>query len=292
MSVSLELLLLPALECLLMGMLAGGVGALAVASRRVFTTESLTHATFPGGVCGVVVAAWVGQQVGGGRVGYEALRLALVLGAVLACALMAVLTRWLSSASGLSSQAAAGAVLSVGFAAGHFLSTWFAPLPLKVDTFLTGSVMNTSRSDLAITTAVLVLALALYALAGHHIASASFDPVSERAAGMRPAVAETCVMVLVCLTIGALVPAVGTILPIALIAAPAATLWQWVRSLDALVWGSALLGGATSVAGLALAVGHGLSAGGVIAVLCALAYAVSALVGRTRSVLIRPVGGW
>ncbi|MCI7456054.1 metal ABC transporter permease [Actinomyces urogenitalis] len=291
MSPSLELLWLPGLQCLVMGGLAGGVGALAVVARRVFTTQALTHATFPGGVIGVVVAAWLGEQVGSGRVGEQALSLALILGAVAACAPIVAMTRWLVSACGLSSQAAAGVVLSVGFAAGHFLSTWFAPLPLKVDAFLTGSVLNVSRSDLVITTAVLAVALALYTLTGHRMVSAAFDPLGYRAGGMSPGAAEACIMVLVCLTIGALVPAVGTILPIALVAAPAAALWRWVRSLDALVYGSALLGGLTSLAGLALAAWWGLSAGGVIAVLCALVYAASALLGRVRWGRVRPTAG-
>ena len=54
MSVSLQLLALPLTEALVMGLLAGLVGALALLDRRIFLTESLTHSTFPGAVAGVV----------------------------------------------------------------------------------------------------------------------------------------------------------------------------------------------------------------------------------------------
>ena len=53
MSVSWQLLALPLTEALVMGLLAGLVGALALLDRRIFLTESLTHSTFPGAVAGV-----------------------------------------------------------------------------------------------------------------------------------------------------------------------------------------------------------------------------------------------
>ena len=147
MSVSWGLLGLPALEVALMGALAGLVGALALVHRRVFFTESLTHATFPGAVAGVVVASAASQALVGSRAGYEVLTLALLVGAVAMCLPMIGLMRWLARVPGLSSQSAAGIVLTFGFALGYFLVKWFAPLPLKVDSFLAGSVLNVSRLD-------------------------------------------------------------------------------------------------------------------------------------------------
>ena len=54
MRIGFDILLLPIVEVLLMGLLAGLVGALALVHRRIFFTESLTHATFPGAIVGVV----------------------------------------------------------------------------------------------------------------------------------------------------------------------------------------------------------------------------------------------
>lgn len=268
MSVSWSLLVLPLVECLVMGAAAGAVGALAVASRRVFLAEALTHATFPGAVVGVVVASQVGGLLGGGRVGFTALSLALVVGAALACLPMVALTRWLSGVPGLSSQAAAGAVLSLGFGGGYLLSRWFAPLPLKVDGFLAGSVLNVGWTDVVLAGAVAVLVLLVQVLVGHRIAAVAFDPLGYRAGGLSVGAVDVVVMVLVCLTVAALVPAVGTVLPIALLAAPAASAWPGARSVPSLVRRSALLGAVVCVVGLLLAVRLELSAGGVIGVLC------------------------
>ena len=258
MSVSWNVLALPLVEVVLMGALAGIVGALALVHRRIFFTESLTHSTFPGAVAGVVVAAALSRSLAGQRADYDLLTAALFVGAVLMCLPMIALMRWLSTIPGLTSQSAAGIVLTFGFALGYFLAKWFAPLPLKVDGFLTGSVLNIGTADVAVTAAVLVGALAVLAVAGRFLAFHGFDPVGYRAAGLRPGPVEAVLMILICLTIAALVPAVGTILPIALVAAPAAAIAPWCSSMRSLVVGSALLGAATGVAGMWLGVALGL----------------------------------
>ena len=267
MSVSWQLLALPLTEALVMGLLAGLVGALALLDRRIFLTESLTHSTFPGAVAGVVVASGAATAL---------------TGAVLLCLPMARLMRWLSTVPGVSSQCAAGVVLAVGFSLGYLLSTWFAPLPLKVDSFLAGSLLNVGVTDVALAAAVLAAALAVVAVGGRLLVFHCFDAVGYRAAGLRSGPAEAAILILICLTIGALVPAIGTILPIALIAAPAASLAPWVRGSRGLLVGAALAGAACCLVGTGLAVTLELSVGGVIATLCGGVYALSRLARLIR----------
>ena len=275
MSVSWNVLALPLVEVVLMGALAGIVGALALLHRRIFFTESLTHSTFPGAVAGVVVASGLSRALAGQRADYDLLTVALFVGAVLMCLPMIALMRWLSTIPGLTSQSAAGIVLTFGFALGYFLAKWFAPLPLKVDGFLTGSVLNIGPVDVAVTAAVLVGALAVLAVGGRFLIFHGFDPVGYRAAGLRGGPVEAVLLVLICLTIATLVPAVGTILPIALVAAPAA-IAPWCSSTRSLVAGSALLGALTCVAGMWLGVVLSLSVGGVIAAMAGAVYLLAA----------------
>lgn len=276
MSVSWNVLALPLVEVVLMGALAGIVGALALLHRRIFFTESLTHSTFPGAVAGVVVASGLSRALAGQRADYYLLTVALFVGAVLMCLPMIALMRWLSTIPGLTSQSAAGIVLTFGFALGYFLAKWFAPLPLKVDGFLTGSVLNIGPVDVAVTAAVLVGALAVLAVGGRFLIFHGFDPVGYRAAGLRGGPVEAVLLVLICLTIATLVPAVGTILPIALVAAPAAAIAPWCSSTRSLVAGSALLGALTCVAGMWLGVVLSLSVGGVIAAMAGAVYLLAA----------------
>ena len=282
MSVSWQLLALPLTEALVMGLLAGLVGALALLDRRIFLTESLTHSTFPGAVAGVVVASGAATALTGARASHEALSAALLIGAVLLCLPMARLMRWLSTVPGVSSPCAAGVVLAGGFSLGSLLSTWFAPLPLKVDSFLAGSLLNVGVTDVALATAVLAAALAVVAVGGRLLVFHCFDAVGYRAAGLRSGPAEAAILILICLTIGALVPAIGTILPIALIAAPAASIAPWVRGSRGLLVGAALAGAACCLVGTGLAVTLELSVGGVIATLCGGVYALSRLARLIR----------
>ena len=278
MNVGLDILLLPIIEVGLMGLLAGLVGAIALVHRRIFFTESLTHATFPGAIVGVVVAAWFSQAVLGRRADFNLLSTLVLVGAALMCMPMIWLMRRLSQVPGVSSQSAAGVVLTFGFALGYFLNKWFAPLPIKVDSFLAGSVLNVNHVDVVAVGVVLVMTVLVLLVAGRFLTFYSFDPLGYRASGLRPAWAEATVMLMITLTIVMLVPAVGTILPIALIAAPAAALAPWTRTMRQLLLTAPVLGAVTSLAGLWVAVRLNLSAGGVIAVASGAVYLVSAVV--------------
>ena len=277
MRIGFDILLLPIIEVLLMGLLAGLVGALALVHRRIFFTESLTHATFPGAIVGVVTAAWFSRAVLGQRADFTLLSALVLVGAAFMCLPMIWLMRRLSQVPGISSQSAAGVVLTFGFALGYFLNKWFAPLPIKVDSFLAGSVLNVSHVDVIAVGVVLVLTVLVLIVAGRFLTFYSFDPLGYRASGLRPAWAEATVMVMITLTIVMLVPAVGTILPIALIAAPAAALAPWTATMRRLLVAAPILGAVTALVGLLVAVRLSLSAGGVIAVASGLVYVISAV---------------
>ena len=132
------ILTLPIAEVVAVGVLLGIVGALAIVGKRVFFSESLSHGTFPGAVLGVVIGQFMGASS-------SSLSLWLFVGAALFCIPLAWLMRYLASLEGISPTAAAGIVLTVGYALGVFLLRWFQPLPLKVEGFLTGSLLAVSQ---------------------------------------------------------------------------------------------------------------------------------------------------
>ena len=257
----LSLLIVPALHVTLIGALSGLVGAFAYLDRRIFFAESVTHGTFPGAVLGVVVAASLG-------LGHSGMSAALYVGAFLGTIPLVALMRYLASIPGISSQGAAGIVLTAGFAAGYFLATWFKPLPLAVSSFLTGSVMTVSPADVWWAGAVLLLAAVLVAVGHRQLLAHCFDPV-EPGAARGAARNERIILGLILAAVTVAIPAVGTILSIALIAAPAAALAPSARSARSFLIGCPLLGAALGLAGLGIAVPARLSAGGTIALLCA-----------------------
>lgn len=256
----LSLLLYPALHVALIGAFSGLVGAFAYLDRRIFFAESVTHGTFPGAVLGVVIAAALGF-------GHAGMSAALYIGAFLGTIPLVILMRRLATIAGISSQGAAGIVLTAGFAAGYFLATWFKPLPLAVNSFLTGSVMTVSPADVAWAGITLALVIAVVTVGHRHLIAHCFDP-SDPAAARRTTVHELIILAAILTAVTVAIPAVGTILSIALVAAPAATLAPIAPSARSFLIGSPLLGAFLGLAGLAIAVPARLSAGGTIALLC------------------------
>ena len=229
-----SLLLYPALHVTIIGALGGLVGAFAYLDRRIFFAESVTHGTFPGAVLGVVIAAALG-------LGHSGMSAALYVGAFLGTIPLVALMRWLATIPGISSQGAAGIVLTAGFASGYFLATWFKPLPLAVNSFLTGSVMTVSPADVAWAAVVFAVALLVVMMGGRHLIAHCFDPANPAAAS-RAGRHELVILGLILASVTVAIPAVGTILSIALIAAPAAALAPLVRSSRAFLIGCPLLG--------------------------------------------------
>ena len=191
-----SLLLYPALHVTIIGALGGLVGAFAYLDRRIFFAESVTHGTFPGAVLGVVIAAAFGF-------GHSGMSAALYVGAFLGTIPLVALMRWLATIPGISSQGAAGIVLTAGFAAGYFLATWFKPLPLAVNSFLTGSVMTVSPADVAWAGGVLVVALLVVTLGGRQLIAHCFDPANP-AAALAPLVRSSRTFLIGCPLLGAL----------------------------------------------------------------------------------------
>ena len=271
----LSLLLVPALHVTLIGALGGLVGAFAYLDKRIFFAESVTHGTFPGAVLGVVIAAALG-------LGHSGMSAALYVGAFLGTIPLVALMRSLASIPGISSQGAAGIVLTAGFATGYFLATWFKPLPLAVSSFLTGSVMTVSPADVAWAGAVLTVALAVVAAGHRQLLAHCFDPADPGAA-RGASRNERIILGLILAAVTVAIPAVGTILSIALIAAPAAAIAPHARSSRAFLIACPLLGALVGLAGLVIAVPARLSAGGTIALLCAGAVLASRLPGWVRA---------
>ncbi len=251
-----HILFLPILEVVLVGALSGIVGVVAVLNRRVFFAESVTHGVFPGAVLGVVIAAGFGA-------GHSGLSAALFAGAFLMCLPLAGLMGMLVRIPGISSQAAAGIVLTLGFALGYFLATWFQPLPLQVSTFLTGSVLTVSEIDVAAAGVVLMALLLLMRGRGGMLLSHCFDASSTPARFRRGL--DGLIDAAIILAVVVVIPAVGTVLSIALIAAPAAGLKGIAPSLRAYTIAAPLAGAVIGLVGLGIAVLADLSVGGTIA---------------------------
>ena len=220
-----QIIALPIVEAIAVGALCGFVGSLALLNQRIFFTESITHAAFPGAVIGVVVTSvyTIDQNI---------LSIGLFIGAALACIVLSFMMHVLSKLKGISSQASAGITLTVGFASGYFLNKWFAPLPLRIEGFLTGSLLNCTPADVIFAIIAFALALGLWGFNSANLIHCSFDSTNYKALGGRSGLMQGIVLALIIITVSVIIPAVGTVVSVSLIAAPAAALKSRMRSIN------------------------------------------------------------
>lgn len=253
------ILVRPVIEITLLGILAGLVGTIALLTKHIFFSESITHSTFPGAVLGVVIGGANSWTIYGG--------------AIAMCIPFSWLMHRLARVRVLSTQAAAAIVLTFAFALGYFLNKWFAPLPVKVDSFLSGSLLTVNNNDLIAAACVLILVVAVFYLAGLRLIAFAFEPA--QAPYMR-----VVVLVMIVLSIVVMIPAVGTILSLALLVVPAAIASLMSTDYRRILIISPIIGIFIGYVGLAISIVYDLSSGGSITVFAGCMYVCARIVKK------------
>ncbi len=255
------------IEAVLVGTAAGLLGVQVVLRRLAFFTMAMTHATFPG----VVVAAVVGVN--------------LYLGGAAAGIVVALAVVGLSRRRGQDPSTATAVALAAGFSLGVVLLSAQHGFSRDLTAFLVGSILTVTRQDLGVAAAVTaVVALAL-ALAGRALTYTAFDRDGARAAGHRTAAIDLGVLLLISAVVVTAVPAVGTILTLALVVAPAGAARLWTDRIATMTALAVAIAVASAIGGLLVSRGWDVAAGGAISLTAAGCFAVSALLGRRDSVL-------
>lgn len=241
----------------LVGALAGLAGVLIVLRKRVLFAQALTHATFPGAVIATILGA------------------SLQLGALIACISLAIIMTFLSRIRGQGTQAASGVMLTAGFAAGVLLQAINPSIPIKVDSFLFGSILSATWLDAVIAGVALIALIVVLLGWGKHIIYFLFDSESFAATGSKPWLIDAVLLLITTVTVVAALPAAGAILTIALIAAPAAAARYFTDKLTVMLWLSPVLGATAGVLGLFCSRWFGVSAGASIALVSAAIFFVA-----------------
>ncbi|MEU7692970.1 metal ABC transporter permease [Microbispora hainanensis] len=243
-------------EAVLVGALGGVVGVFVIARRLPFFTMALTHATFPG----IVVAALLGVNLylGGGLFGL------LVVAAVLA----------FGRGRGQDFTTATGIALSGGFALGVVLVSSQDGFTKDLAAYTVGDVLAVGAGDLVATTAVAAGVLLVLVLVGKELLLAAFDPVGAAALGLPLVLLDFALLAVVEVTVVATVPALGTILAVALIVGPAATARLITDRLAPLFPLAAGIGIACALAGVWVSTRWNVATGASIALFVGLVFGV------------------
>jgi manganese/iron transport system permease protein len=262
------------LEAVLVGVVAGAVGVHVLLRRLPFFVVAMSHATFPGVVFGSLLG--VSLFAGG-----------TVAGIIVTLAVVA-----LGSTRQVDDSSAIGIVLAGSFAVGVLVLSAQPGAARDLSAYLVGSIVTVSRADL-VTTAVLGAAL-LGVLAAFHkeLVLGAFDPAGLTALGYPARRLDTLLLVVVTVALVICVPAVGTLLAVALLTVPALAARQWTDRVGPMTVLAAGLGALSGVVGLCLSAAYDVAAGGAIALtatglfvvsVAATNYGISCRGGRRRS---------
>jgi zinc transport system permease protein len=239
---------------LLVSIACGLIGTLVVVNRLVLLSGGIAHTAYGG----VGLAFFAGWPVVPTTLGFTAVA-ALALG---------LLTRRRRERA----DAVIGALWSAGMAFGIILINLTPGYATDLMSYLFGSILTVSSTDLGYMAALNVLMLATVLALYRPIFAMSFDEDFARSRGVATDTLYLVLLVLVALSVVVLIQVVGLILVIALLTIPPATAEKHTRSLHtmmaaAMAWGALYCG-----VGLWLSFAYDLNSGASIVAAASIGY--------------------
>jgi ABC-type Mn2+/Zn2+ transport system permease subunit len=244
-------------EVILLGVAGGAIGCWIVLNELSYGAESLPHAMFPG----LVVAALAGAPL---LVGGSA-------GLIAAAVAIAVAAR-----TPLIGRDSAIAIVVTGlFGLGVLLA--LAPAtPQSVQTLLFGDILAVDRGDLIAAAALTAALLVALRLLHTRLLIVSFDRSSSASLGVPAGALDVALLVLLALSVLIAVQALGNLLVVALLIAPAAAARLVTRRLLPMMTTAAGLAIVSGIIGLYASYHLRTAAGASIALAMVAVYLVAA----------------
>jgi ABC-type Mn2+/Zn2+ transport system permease subunit len=246
------------LEVTFVGLACGALGVWVVLLSRSYSAESLAHGMFPG----LVAAALLGVPVVlGGAVGLVIAAAAIAAGARLRA---------------LGADNAVAVVITSLLGVGTLLAL-SADSPPGLQNLLFGDVLATSPESLALAGGLAAFVLLGTWLAYPHLLTYAFDPGAAGSLGVRSRSAEAALAVLLTAAVLVGVQALGNLLVVAALIAPAVAARAVTRRVPPLIAVACGLGVACGIGGLYVSYYADIAAGAAIAGLLVGTAALAAL---------------
>ena len=248
-------------ELALLAIAAAGVGCWIVLYGLSYAAESLSHAILPG----LVAAALLG--------------LPLLLGGAVGALVAAAAITATGAIRRIDRDVGTAAVVTTAFGAGVLLA--LAPgTPRGLSGLLFGDALAVAPQDVAVTALVVALTATVLAVLHRRLLAVGFDRGAAAMIGARPRATELALLACIAAAVIVGAQALGTLLVVAILVAPAATarlVADRQPAMLAVALGVALLAG---IAGLELSYHAGTAAGASIALCLVAAYLVAVALGR------------
>ena len=234
------------------------VGTWVVIRGMAFLGEAMAHGMLPG----VAIATLLGLPV--------------VFGAAVSALVMSAGVGFVSRRGRLSNDTTIGLLFVGMLALGVIIVSRSRSFAVDLTAILFGDVLAIGWSDVLLLAVALLVTVAVAALFHRPFVALAFDPRIARTLGLRPRLAQTVLTGLVTLAVVASYSAVGTLLVVGLLLAPAVAAGQWMRRIPATMMLAAAFGSLAVLVGLLVSWHASTAAGASIALVSIVLAAVSA----------------
>jgi ABC-type Mn2+/Zn2+ transport system permease subunit len=255
----------------LIGFTNGFLGAFVVLRRLALMADSLSHSLLPGLALGVML---FGLAPAG-----------LFFGALVAALIVALGAQLLARSSRLKEDTALGLLYTVAFSLGVVMIS-FVKVRVSLLHYLFGNILGLSNTDLWLVYGISLVIVPLLVALQRPLLLTLFDPTVAMSQGVRVNWLNFLLMAALVLTMIASLQAIGVIMLLGLLIAPAATVYLLCDSYPAMLWGGGVIGMFGSCTGLLLSYRFDLPSGAcivlVLGVLFFFAYLFSPRYGLLR----------
>ncbi|MBN2401829.1 MAG: metal ABC transporter permease [Spirochaetes bacterium] len=165
-----------------------------------------------------------------------------------------------------------GLFWSFGMALGILFITLMPGYPPEISSYLFGSILSVTNSDLALMTSLTILVILPVAMLFNHWKAYMFDEEFATVMGLKTTIMEYVLFILIAMSVVVLIRAVGIILTLALLTAPTAIAGLFTKSIGSRMVLSAIAGAFFCLAGIFLSYILNIPSGAAIVIFTAIIF--------------------
>lgn len=258
--------------CAIIGFLNGFLGAFIVLRRLALMADALSHSLLPGLAIGVIL--------------FGLAPMGLFFGALTAALFVAVGSQLISRNSRIKEDTSLGILYTVAFSIGVILLNKVHS-PISLHHYLFGNILGLSNDDLWMNYGIALVIIPTVVALQRPLLLCLFDPTVAKSQGIRVEALNYLLMAMLVLTMISTLQAVGVVLALGLLIAPAATIYLLSDSVNKMFWGGGFLGAFGSCAGLMLSYWCDLETGPCIVLLLGCIFLAAYLFGPRYGIMAK-----
>ena len=244
----------------LIGFTNGILSVFIVIRRLSLMADAISHSLLPGLAIALIL--------------FGAAPSTLFVGAIVAAALVAFGTQIISNSSRIKEDTALGLLFACAFSLGQALLK-LSPTHIAISDYLFGNILGLSDADLILIYGVSCVLLPTLVLLQRPFLLMLFEPSVAATQGVPVRTLKYVLMGILVLAMTSSLQAVGIILALGTLIAPAATIYLFVDSFSVLFWASGFLGAFGSGLGLVVSAVTDLPAGACIVLVLGLCFFIA-----------------